>query len=125
MFNKENLIFKNEIMTLKRGKEKEISNTFVLENNELKDQVKNLTNILTQFTNGRDNLDKLLGMQSCIFNKAGLGHNQVDNQKDYKNFFKTYTPHDPTSLCSYCGRNTHNVQYCHYKNNDFSKGKLA
>ena len=47
----------------------------------------------------------------------------MDNQKDYKNFFKTYTPHDPTNLCSYCGRNTHNEQSCYYKT--IAKRKLA
>ena len=71
ILQKENLNFKNEISTLKKGKEKEISNTLMLKNDKLKDKlkdkVKNLTNSLTKFINGRDNLDKLLGMQICIF----------------------------------------------------------
>ena len=72
---------------MKKGKEKDISNSLVLENENLKDKVEDLTNSLTKFTNGRDNLDKLLGMQRCVSDKAGLGYNQVDNQKDYKSFF--------------------------------------
>ena len=56
-----------------------------MENEALKDKVENLTNSLIKFTNGKDNLDKLLGMQMCVFDKAGLCYNQIDNQKDYNN----------------------------------------
>ena len=117
--------FRNEINILKKEKEKDFSNILILEKEKLKDQVKDLTNSLTKFTNGKENLDKLLGVQRCVFDKAGLGYNQLDNQKEYKNFFKTYTPHDPTYLCSHCGRNTHDVQNCYYKNTCFAKRKLV
>ncbi|KAM7481240.1 hypothetical protein LguiB_005823 [Lonicera macranthoides] len=124
-FEKENVFLKNENKTLKKGKEKETPNSLVLENVKLKVQVDDLTNSLAKFTKGKDNLDKLLGMQRCVFDKAGLGYNQIDNQKDYKNFFKTYTPHNPTNLCSFCGRNTHSAHSCYYKEKNFAKNKLA
>ena len=60
---------------MEKGKENDTSNTLEMENGALKDKVKGLTNSLIKFTNGRDNLDKLLGMQRCVFDKAGLGYN--------------------------------------------------
>jgi hypothetical protein len=43
------------------------SNLLVNENKELKLKVENLNKILTNFTNGKKNLDNLLGSQRCVF----------------------------------------------------------
>ena len=51
------------------------SNLLVNENKKLKLKVKNLNKIVTNFTNGKKNLNNLLGSQRCIFDKAGIGYN--------------------------------------------------
>jgi uncharacterized protein involved in exopolysaccharide biosynthesis len=51
------------------------------ENNVLKKQVEDLTLTLAKFTQGRDNLDVLLGGQNKSINKSGLGFNCVEKQK--------------------------------------------
>jgi hypothetical protein len=47
------------------------SNFLVNENKELKLKIENLNKILTNFTNGKKNLDNLLGSQICVFDKTG------------------------------------------------------
>jgi hypothetical protein len=51
------------------------SNLLINENKELKLKVENLNKIMTNFTNGKKNLDNLLGSQRCVFDKAGIGYN--------------------------------------------------
>ena len=62
------------------------SNLLVNENKELKLKVENLNKILTNFTNGKKNLDNLLGSQRCVFDKAGIGYNSKIKEKHYKKF---------------------------------------
>ena len=59
----------------------------VNENKELKLKVENLNKILTNFTNGKKNLDNLLGNRRCVFDKAGIGYNPKVKEKYYKKFF--------------------------------------
>jgi prefoldin subunit 5 len=47
-------------------------------NDALKKQVEDLTSTLAKFTQGRDNLDVLLGGQNKSINKSGLGFNCVE-----------------------------------------------
>jgi hypothetical protein len=49
------------------------STLLVNENKELKFKFENLTKILTNFTNGKTNLDNLLDSQRCVFDKTGIG----------------------------------------------------
>ena len=51
------------------------------------EEIKDLKNSLAKFTIGKNNLDIILGKQSCVFYKAGLGYIPNKKQKLYKNFF--------------------------------------
>jgi hypothetical protein len=46
----------------------------------LKEKSKDLLSIVTKFTNGQKNLEKLLGSQRCSVNKTGLGYSFFDTQ---------------------------------------------
>ena len=51
------------------------------------EKVERLTKDLANFVQGRYNLDKLLSQQRCRFNKAGLGYEEDEKIKYYKNLF--------------------------------------
>jgi hypothetical protein len=91
------------------------SNLLVNENKELKLKVENLNKILTNFTNGKKNLDNLLGSQRCVFDKAGIGYNPKIKEKHYKkifineNFLKS-------PICKHCEKLGHNIHTCPTKN---------
>ena len=72
---KENELLKSENESLKGSS---YINLYDLkdENEKLHKEVESLTNDLAKFVQGKQNLDKLLGKQRCVFNKAGLGFNK-------------------------------------------------
>jgi hypothetical protein len=130
--NDKNLSLENEIIKLKiesqnfieKMKAKDVetssqiaydSNLLVNENKELKLKVQNLNKILTNFTNGKKNLDNLLGSQRCVFDKAGIGYNPKIKEKHYQkifineNFLKSL-------ICKHCGKLGHNIHTCPMKN---------
>ena len=68
---------------------------------------------MNNFTNGKKKLDRLLGSQRCVFDKAGLGYNPVTKQKQFQDFFvKANTSEVP--ICDTCGKMWHNI-YTSYK----------
>jgi hypothetical protein len=91
------------------------SNLLVNENKELKLKVENLNKILTNFTNGKKNLDNLLGSQRCVFDKAGIGYNPKIKEKHYQKFFinKNFLK---SPICKHCGKLGHNIHTCPMKN---------
>jgi hypothetical protein len=91
------------------------SNLLVNENKELKLKVENLNKILTNFTNGKKNLDNLLGSQRCVFDKAGIGYNPKIKEKHYKKFFINEN-FLKSPICKHCGKLGHNIHTCPMKN---------
>jgi hypothetical protein len=91
------------------------SNLLVNENKELKLKVKNLNKILTNFTNGKKNLDNLLGSQRCVFDKAGIGYNPKIKEKHYQKFFINEN-FLKSPICKHCGKLGHNIHTCPMKN---------
>jgi hypothetical protein len=91
------------------------SNLLINENKELKLKVKNLTKILTNFTNGKKNLDNLLGSQRCVFDKAGIGYNPKIKEKHYQKFFINENLLK-SPICKHCGKIGHNIHTCPMKN---------
>jgi hypothetical protein len=91
------------------------SNLLVNENKELKLKVENLTKILTNFTNGKKNLDNLLGSQRCVFDKAGIGYNPKIKEKHYQKFFINENLLK-SPICKHCGKIGHNIHTCPMKN---------
>jgi hypothetical protein len=91
------------------------SNILINENKELKLKVENLTKILTNFTNGKKNLDNLLGSQRCVFDKAGIGYNPKIKEKHYKKIFINENLLK-SPICKHCGKIGHNIHTCPMKN---------
>jgi hypothetical protein len=91
------------------------SNLLVNENKELKLKVENLNKILTNFTNGKKNLDNLLGSQRCVFDKAGIGYNPKLKEKHYQKFFINEN-FLKSPICKHCGKLGHNIHTCPMKN---------
>jgi hypothetical protein len=91
------------------------SNLLVNENKELKLKVENLNKILTNFTNGKKNLDNLLGSQRCVFDKAGIGYNPKIKEKHYQKFFINEN-FLKSPIRKHCGKLGHNIHTCLMKN---------
>ncbi|GAV62877.1 LOW QUALITY PROTEIN: zf-CCHC domain-containing protein/UBN2 domain-containing protein, partial [Cephalotus follicularis] len=76
--NRENASLKHELecSSNKTLEDKTIS----LEKNEiLKVEIDALKKTFSKFSNSSEKLDKLLGLQRCVFNKAGLGYDEMNN----------------------------------------------
>jgi hypothetical protein len=130
--NDKNLSLEKEIIKLKiesqsfieKMKEKDVetssqiahdSNLLVNENKELKLKVENLNKIVTNFTNGKKNLDNLLGSQRCVFDKADIGYNPKIKEKHYQKFFIN-EKFLKIPICKHCGKLGHNIHTCPMKN---------
>ncbi|GAV61874.1 zf-CCHC domain-containing protein/DUF4219 domain-containing protein/UBN2 domain-containing protein [Cephalotus follicularis] len=55
----------------------------VKENKNLKEDIEALKKTFSKFSNSSEKLEKLLGMQRCVFDKAGLGFEEMNNVKLY------------------------------------------
>ncbi|GAV66027.1 zf-CCHC domain-containing protein/UBN2 domain-containing protein, partial [Cephalotus follicularis] len=73
----ENSKYLNEIESLK-DKNK---------NEKLKIEIDALKKYFSIFSNSSTKLDNLLRLQRCVFDKAGLGYEEMKNVKHFKNFF--------------------------------------
>ena len=62
--------------------------------------------IATKLTNGKENLEKLLGSQIQSLSKHGLGYNMFSRKKASKTIF-VKQGHVKTDACSYCGMSGH------------------
>jgi hypothetical protein len=82
-----NIGFKRQLYSMKNITNSCISNEkLVKENETLKTQVIDLNSILTKFTKGKENLDRLLGNQ-CVFDKKDMGYKPQKIKKLYSNYF--------------------------------------
>ncbi|GAV90455.1 LOW QUALITY PROTEIN: zf-CCHC domain-containing protein/UBN2 domain-containing protein, partial [Cephalotus follicularis] len=79
------IFYENEIDILNASSN--LSNDFMKENEKLKIEIDALKKSFSTFSNSSDKLDSLLGLQRCVFDKAGLGYEQMKNVKHFKNFF--------------------------------------
>ncbi|GAV81500.1 zf-CCHC domain-containing protein/UBN2 domain-containing protein [Cephalotus follicularis] len=91
------------------------------ENINLKEEIDALKKTFSKFSNSSEKLENLLGMQRCVFNKAELGYEEMNNVKLYQNFFerkemiekdKVEKAHIKKKIvkisCNYCGKIGHN-----------------
>ncbi|GAV83691.1 hypothetical protein CFOL_v3_27137 [Cephalotus follicularis] len=85
------------------------------ENEKLKIEIDALNKTFFKFSNSSDKLDKLLGLQRCVFDKAGLGYDEMKNVKHFQNFFIKKSEHKMS--CNYCGRLGHVSTSCFIRNN--------
>ncbi|GAV91545.1 zf-CCHC domain-containing protein/UBN2 domain-containing protein, partial [Cephalotus follicularis] len=64
-----------------------LSNDFKEENKKLKLEIDALKKSFSTFSNSSAKLNNLLGLQRCVFDKAGLGYEEMKNVKHFNNFF--------------------------------------
>ncbi|GAV85534.1 zf-CCHC domain-containing protein [Cephalotus follicularis] len=109
----ENSYHKNEIDILNVSLK--LSNDFEKEKEKLKLEIDALKKSFSIFSNSSAKLDNLLGLQRCVFDKAGLGYEQMKNVKHFNNFFVKKV--EPKIICNYCGRIGHISTSCIFRNN--------
>ncbi|GAV67236.1 hypothetical protein CFOL_v3_10742 [Cephalotus follicularis] len=85
------------------------------ENEKLKIEIDALKKTFSKFSNSSNKLDNLLGLQRCVFDKAGLGYDQMNNVKHFNNFFVKKV--EPKICCNYCGRIGHISTSCVFRKN--------
>ncbi|GAV59919.1 LOW QUALITY PROTEIN: UBN2 domain-containing protein, partial [Cephalotus follicularis] len=56
------------------------------ENRNLKEEIEALKKTFSKFSNSSEKFENLLGMQRCVFDKAGLGYEEMNNVKLYQTF---------------------------------------
>ncbi|GAV76039.1 hypothetical protein CFOL_v3_19514 [Cephalotus follicularis] len=108
---------------LELEKDKEMANSLEKENESLKLEIDALKKTFLKFSNSSDKLDKLLGIQRCVFHKAGLGYDEMNNVKHFNNFF--VTKNEPKITCNYCGKNGHISPSYFYKKNVLYRPKIV
>ncbi|GAV79835.1 zf-CCHC domain-containing protein [Cephalotus follicularis] len=80
-----NSFYMNEIEILNVSSK--LSIDFMEENEKLKIEIDALKKSFSTFSNSSAKLDNLLGLQRCVFDKAGLSYEEMKNVKHFKNFF--------------------------------------
>ncbi|GAV61932.1 hypothetical protein CFOL_v3_05457 [Cephalotus follicularis] len=108
-----NSFYMNEIVILNVSSKLSIDS--MEENEKLKIEIDALKKSFSIFSNSNAKLDNLLGLQRCVFDKAGLGFEEMKNVKHFKNFF--VKKNEPKIVCNYCGRLGHITTSCIYRNN--------
>ncbi|GAV70621.1 zf-CCHC domain-containing protein/UBN2 domain-containing protein [Cephalotus follicularis] len=108
-----NSFYMNEIEILNLSSNLSIDS--MEENEKLKIEIDALKKTFSKFSNSSNKLDNLLGLQRCVFDKAGLGYEQMKNVKHFKNFF--VKKNEPKIVCNYCGRIGHVSTSCFVRNN--------
>ncbi|GAV65261.1 zf-CCHC domain-containing protein [Cephalotus follicularis] len=109
----ENNYHKNEIDVLNVSLK--LSNDFEEENKKLKLEIDALKKSFSIFSNSSAKLDNLLSLQRCVFDKAGLGFEEMKNVKHFKNFF--VKKNEPQICCNYYGRLVDVSTSCSFRNN--------
>ncbi|GAV80236.1 hypothetical protein CFOL_v3_23697 [Cephalotus follicularis] len=77
----------NNMLMLNNKDEKKIE-ILEKENECLKIEVDALKKTFSNIYNSSEKLEKLLGMQRCVFDKTGLGYDEMNNVKHYQKFFE-------------------------------------
>ncbi|GAV62604.1 zf-CCHC domain-containing protein/UBN2 domain-containing protein [Cephalotus follicularis] len=108
-----NNFYMNEIDILNVSSK--LSIDFMNENEKLKIEIDALKKSFSIFSNSSAKLDNLLGLQRCVFDKAGLGFEEMKNVKHFKNFF--VKKNEPKICCNYCGRGGHISTSWFFRNN--------
>ncbi|GAV90152.1 zf-CCHC domain-containing protein [Cephalotus follicularis] len=108
-----NGFYMNEIEVLNVSSK--LSIDFMEENEMLKIEIDALKKSFSTFSNSSAKLDNLLGLQRCVFDKAGLGYEEMNNVKHFNNFFVKKV--EPKISCNYCGRLEHISTSCFRRKN--------
>ncbi|GAV89346.1 hypothetical protein CFOL_v3_32763 [Cephalotus follicularis] len=106
----------------------------VKENKNLKEEIEALKKTFSKFSNSSEKLEKLLGMQRCVFDKAGLGFEEMNNVKLYQTFFDRKEKIEKEkvdkakikkiTMCDFCGKIGHTSFTCFHKKNAMFRKNL-
>ncbi|GAV69482.1 hypothetical protein CFOL_v3_12983 [Cephalotus follicularis] len=115
--NKENVSLKLEIECLSNKSLDDEIISLEKENETLKLEVDALKKTFPKFSNSSEKLDNLLGLQRCVFNKAGLGYDEMNNVKHCQKYLeKKDIKKTPSSItCNNCNKNGHTTHNCYHK----------
>ncbi|GAV64498.1 hypothetical protein CFOL_v3_08016 [Cephalotus follicularis] len=121
--NKENGSLKHAIERLSNKSLDDKVISLEKENETLKLEVDALKKTFSMFSNSSEKLDNLLGLQRCVFNKAGLGYDEMNNVKHFQKYLekKDIKKTSSSISCKYCNRNGHTTHNCYHKKNDMYK----
>ncbi|GAV61217.1 zf-CCHC domain-containing protein [Cephalotus follicularis] len=121
--NKENVNLKHDIECLSNKSSDNKTIYLEKENETLKLEVDALKKSFSKFSNNSEKLDNLLGLQRCVFNKAGLGYDEMNNVKHFQKYLekKDIKKTSSSITCNYCNRNGHTTHNCYHKKNDMYK----
>ncbi|GAV82569.1 zf-CCHC domain-containing protein [Cephalotus follicularis] len=108
-----NSFYMNEIEILNLSSNLSINS--LEENEKLKIEIDALKKSFSIFSNSIAKLDNRLGLQRCVFDKAGLSYEEMKNVKHFKNFFVKKI--EPKICCNYCGKFGHVSTSCIFRNN--------
>ncbi|GAV67320.1 UBN2 domain-containing protein [Cephalotus follicularis] len=124
--NRENISFKHEIECLSTKSLDDKTISLEKENETLKIEIDALKKTFSKFLNISEKLDNLLGLQRCVFNKAGLGYDEMNNVKHFQKYLEKKDSRKTSSsiTCNYCNKNGHTTHNCYHKRNDMHKRNL-
>ncbi|WVZ05058.1 hypothetical protein V8G54_018404 [Vigna mungo] len=85
------------------------------------EKIEDLTNMLSKFTLGRDNLEVVLRSQGRIINRQGIGYKAKSNRINFKKFIDLSKL--VTNVCFYCNTIGHTMRNCYYRKIGVLRGK--
>ncbi|GAV68842.1 zf-CCHC domain-containing protein/UBN2 domain-containing protein, partial [Cephalotus follicularis] len=86
--NRENVSLKHDLECLSSKSLDDKITSLEKENETLKVEIDALKKTFSKFSNSSEKLDKLLGLQRCVFKKAGLGYDEMNNVKHFQSILK-------------------------------------
>ncbi|GAV66639.1 zf-CCHC domain-containing protein/UBN2 domain-containing protein [Cephalotus follicularis] len=124
--NRENVSLKHEIECLSNKCLDDKTIYLEKENETLKVEIDALKKTFSKFSNSSEKLDNLLGLQRCVFNKVGLGYDDMNNVKHFQKYLEKKDDKKTSSsiACTYCNKYGHTTQNCYHKGYDMHKRNL-
>ncbi|GAV69484.1 hypothetical protein CFOL_v3_12985 [Cephalotus follicularis] len=124
--DRENVSLKHEIECLCNKSLDDNTIYLEKENETLKVEIDALKKTFSKFSNSSEKLDNLFGLQRCVFNKAALGYDEMNNVKNFQKYIEKKDNKKTSSsmACTYCNKNGHTTHNCYHKRNDMHKRNL-
>ncbi|GAV67549.1 DUF4219 domain-containing protein/UBN2 domain-containing protein, partial [Cephalotus follicularis] len=124
--NRGNISLKHEIECISNKSLDDKTIYLEKENESLKVEIYALKKTFSKFSNSSEKLDNLLGLQRCVFNKAGLGYDEMNNVKHFQKYLEKKDNKKTSSSIAYtyCNKNGHTTHNCFHKRNDMHKENL-
>ncbi|GAV68052.1 zf-CCHC domain-containing protein/DUF4219 domain-containing protein/UBN2 domain-containing protein [Cephalotus follicularis] len=124
--NKENVNLKHEIECLSNKSLDNKTISLEKENETLKLEVDALKKTFSKFSNSSEKLNNLLGLQRCVFNKAGLGYDEMNNVEHFQKYLEKKDIKMTSSSITFkqWNKNGHTTHNCYHKKNDMHKRNI-